>query len=139
MTQEFSIPVRVYYEDTDAGMIVYHANYLKFCERARSDFIRALGVDQMELLRSTGRGFVVAKMKARFVKPARLNDELTVNCIPVKLRRVSFTFLQQVKKDGELIFEMRSEIAYVNLESGKLQALPAEMVEAVKPYLQEDL
>lgn len=138
MAQEFTIPVRVYYEDTDAGGIVYHANYLKFCERARSDFIRMLGVDQEALLRA-GEGFVIAKMQARFKKSARLNDELTVSCIPTKLRRVAITFLQQVKRDGELIFEMSSDIAYIKSESGALLPLPAATVDAIKPYLQEDL
>lgn len=135
MSQEFSIQARVYYEDTDAGGIVYHANYLKFCERARSDFIRSLGIDQQDLLQKR-QGFVIARMEARFKRPARLNELLTISCVPQKLRRVAIDFLQQVKNEaGQVVFEMTCEIAYINIDKGTLLPLPEQTLQTLAPYV----
>lgn len=131
----FSIPVRVYYEDTDAGGIVYHANYLKFCERARTDFIRACGVSQKEWLQQ-GLGFVIASMQAKFRQSAHLDDLLTVTCEPVKLRKVAITFKQRVFNEaGELLFVMECDIAYLNTRTHQLLPLPSECKEAVGRYM----
>ena len=135
----FTIPVRVYYEDTDAGGIVYHASYLRFCERARTDWLRGAGVSQEELLHQE-EGFVIARMSATFKKSARLDDLLSVSCVPLKSRRVSVTFLQQVRNaKGELLFEMESDIAYVDKATGGLKAIPAPMQDYIHRALESAL
>ena len=98
----FSINLRVYYEDTDAAGIVYHTNYLKYMERARTEMLRTLGVlheDQNEL----GRVFVVARADLRFRQPACLDEELTVTADIVEVKRASVLFEQQVLRGDELI------------------------------------
>ena len=92
----FVYPIRVYYEDTDAGGIVYYANYLKFCERARTDWLRGMKVSQRELLSGRKQGFVVRSIKGNYLRSAVLDDYLTVTCIPVKARFASLCFYQQV-------------------------------------------
>ncbi|MDN3517077.1 tol-pal system-associated acyl-CoA thioesterase [Aquisalimonas lutea] len=96
----FSWPVRVYYEDTDAGGVVYHANYLRFFERARTEWLRALGVNQDRLRREHGLVFVVHDMKVRFHRPARFDDLLQVTCEVVTARRASAGFRQRILADG---------------------------------------
>ncbi|SPT70019.1 Acyl-CoA thioester hydrolase YbgC [Anaerobiospirillum thomasii] len=114
----FTINARVYYEDTDAGGIVYHANYLKFTERARTDWLRQLDISQDKMLKE-GVGFVISRINARFIKSARLDDMLTISCIPVRVRRVGISFFQQIFNDsGELLFEMECDIAYLDLKKG---------------------
>lgn len=136
MSKEFCIQLRVYYEDTDAGGIVYHANYLKFCERARSEFIRSLGVSQAEMLRQW-RGFVVAKMQLRFKKPARLDDLLTVSCRVSRLRHVAIAFDQEVRApDGTVLFELNCDIGYIDFNTGALLEIPADMAGRLKDYYQ---
>ena len=83
-----ALSVRVYYEDTDAGGVVYYANYLKYLERARTEFIRALGVEQRALTEQSGLAFAVRSLSAEYLKPARLDDELLVTTAVVVLGRV---------------------------------------------------
>ena len=80
MNKNFSWNIRVYFEDTDAGGVVYYANYLRFLERARSEWLRAMGFDQRKLMDETGLGFAVRSINAEYLKPARLDDELRVVC-----------------------------------------------------------
>ena len=91
---EFVWPVRVYYEDTDAGGVVFYANYLKFMERARTEWLRAAGVEQDALLAETGLLFVVVEVNVRYHKPARFNDLLDVTVVPVDRGRSRFTVRQ---------------------------------------------
>jgi acyl-CoA thioester hydrolase len=97
------LAVRVYYEDTDFSGFVYHANYLKFCERARSDFLRALGVDQNTLFAS-GDAFVVRRMLCDFLKPARFDDVLAVVTTPGEVAGARFELRQVVKRGDEVLF-----------------------------------
>lgn len=92
----FSWPVRVYWEDTDAGGIVFYANYLKFFERSRTEWLRSLGVEQQRLRESTGGIFVVAETSIRYHRPARLDDELIVTASLVEAGRASMIIGQQV-------------------------------------------
>ncbi|WP_291993342.1 tol-pal system-associated acyl-CoA thioesterase [Candidatus Accumulibacter sp. ACC003] len=92
----FSIPVRIYYEDTDAGGVVYYANYLKFLERCRSEWLRAAGQQQAELLRDPGIAFVVRSVQVDFLKPARLDDELLVSLEVAKISRAQIFFRQSI-------------------------------------------
>jgi acyl-CoA thioester hydrolase len=102
---QFQWPVRVYWEDTDAGGIVFYANYLKFFERARTEWLRALGINQRELLQSHGGLFVVADTQVRYVQPARLDDELIVTAVLQKKGNVSLTLTQQALLNSELTIE----------------------------------
>ena len=92
---EFQWPVRVYYEDTDAGGVVFYANYLKYFERARTEWLRALDVQQQSLSRSDGIVFVVKSSNIDYLAPARLDDELTITVSITRLGRASVEFLQQ--------------------------------------------
>lgn len=95
-SREFSWPIRIYYEDTDAAGIVYHANYLKFMERARTEWLRQMGYEQNELARSVGIVFVVRKIEIDYIKPARFNDEITVISKVLRLGRATLEFAQNV-------------------------------------------
>lgn len=133
----FSIKVRVFYEDTDAGGIVYHANYLKFCERARTEWLRSCGVSQGTLL-AAGSGFVVGRLEAAFKRSARLDDLLTITCVPIKLKRVMVTFLQEVRNEsGELLFTMTADVAYVDKNQGGLSPIPKEMASLITGYIED--
>ena len=103
MTSEtrFSWPVRIYYEDTDAGGIVYNANYLKYMERARTEWLRSLDVEQDRLLEQ-GVAFVVRRVELDMLKPARFNDALTVTVTVKKLKRASIVFEQEILDDAGL-------------------------------------
>jgi acyl-CoA thioester hydrolase len=111
-------PVRIYWEDTDAGGIVFYGNYLKFMERARTEWLRTLGFDQ-ESLRSEGEGmFVVAETSLRYLQPARLDDVLTVTVALVERGRASVAFRQQVWRGETLLNEGRIRIGWVQTVPG---------------------
>ena len=127
----FFWPVRVYWEDTDAGGIVYYANYLKFMERARTEWLRGNGIEQLPLKEQHGMMFVVVDLDARYRKPARYGDELQITCSVVEHRRASLTFQQQIFRgglDGELLVQGRARVACLDAVSLKPKALPAELL-----------
>jgi len=99
-TMTFRWPIRIYWEDTDAGGIVYYANYLKFMERARSEWLRAIGIEQLPLQRELGLMFVVVEAQTQFRKPARYGDLLQVSCAVAESGRASLTFKQEIVRDG---------------------------------------
>ena len=99
----FSIPVRIYYEDTDAGGVVYYANYLKFLERCRSEWLRAIGHRQADLLRDPGIAFVVRSVQAEFLKPARLDEQLLVDLEVEKISRAQIFFRQSIRRSDEKV------------------------------------
>lgn len=113
MQSEFSIPVRVYYEDTDAGGVVYYANYLKFMERARTEWLRALGFEQDELLRQAGVVFAVRAAALEFIKPARFNDSLRISVGIGKIGRVSLNLSHSIMRDSEVLCRGDVKIACV--------------------------
>jgi len=96
----FGWPARVYWEDTDAGGIVYYANYLKYLERARTEWLRALGFSQQQLARDTGIGFTVVSLSIEYKRPARLDDELLVTCEPRSEGAASLSFGQRILRAG---------------------------------------
>lgn len=123
---EHVLPVRVYYEDTDFSGFVYHANYLKFCERARSDCLRLLGIHHHELHwhESDGRmGFVVRRMECDFLKPARIDDVLEVRTQMLTIKGARFELDQKVSRDGELLFHGLVMAALVD-GNGKPKRMP---------------
>ncbi|MCY1344984.1 Acyl-CoA thioester hydrolase YbgC [compost metagenome] len=124
-TQPFQHRCRVYYEDTDAGGIVYYVNYLKFMERARTERLRSLGFAQSELA-GENLLFVVHSAEARYVAPARLDDELNVSAEVMELNRASLRFRQQVRRaaDDALLCEGQFLVACVRADSLKPRAIP---------------
>lgn len=96
----FSIPVRVYWEDTDAGGVVYHASYLRFMERARSDWLRSIGVDQAALIRDERLQFAVVEANIRYHRPAHYGDMLRVSVTLEEHRGATFVMRQEVRRDG---------------------------------------
>lgn len=113
----FAIPVRVYYEDTDAGGVVYYANYLRFFERCRTEWMRFAGHDQSALAAEAGIGFVARKVSCEYLKPARLDDELSIGLEVEKLTRVRVIFRQHVRRGDEELVTGTVEIACVNMSS----------------------
>lgn len=132
----FSWPVRVYWEDTDAGGIVFYANYLKFFERARTEWLRSLGIEQRALRDSTGGMFVVSDTTVRYLKPARLDDELFVTARPLDVGRVSMTIRQQAflktQAEHDLLCEATIRIGWVDASSYKLARIPQTLLEILK-------
>lgn len=124
----FIWPVRVYWEDTDAGGVVYHASYLRFLERARTEWLRRLGVDQMALKQATGLAFMVHRMEIDFLKPALLDDELMV-AVEVKERRsASILFAQTITRaDGAELIQAQVRAACVDLRRMQPARIPDEM------------
>ncbi|WP_374325187.1 tol-pal system-associated acyl-CoA thioesterase [Azonexus sp.] len=111
----FSIPVRVYYEDTDAGGVVYYANYLRFFERCRTEWMRNAGYGQAQLAAEAGIGFVARKASCEYLKPARLDDLIEVGLSVEKLTRVRVVFRQSVRRGDEELVTGEVEIACVNM------------------------
>ena len=125
--QPFTLPIRVYYEDTDAGGVVYYANYLKFCERARTEWLRTFGVSQQALIDEQGLGFVVRSVQADYRASARLDDALIVVTQVAMLRRGSILFEQQLMRGQELLFTARVLLASIDLRRQKPVAIPASL------------
>lgn len=124
--RQFVLPVRVYYEDTDAAGLVYYANYLRFMERARTEWLRALGYEQSRLV-ADRVAFVARSVAVDFLKPARLDDQLTVIAEIGALGRAQVTFAQRVERDGELLVTGQVRIACIDPERGRAAALPPQM------------
>jgi len=129
--REHRFALQVYFEDTDAYGIVYYANYLRFMERARSDMIRAAGVDQFAELRASGSAYAVAEVQIRYQKPARLGDELVVVSTVAEVRGVSVLIQQRVIRSGELLTDARVTAAFLDA-NGRPQRQPREWVEKFK-------
>ena len=127
----FTIPVRVYYEDTDAGGVVYYANYLKFFERCRTEWMRKAGHDQSVLAAEVGIGFVARKATCEYLRPARLDDQLTVGLEVEKLTRVRVVFRQHVRRGDEELVTGTVEIACGDMASLRPAPIP--------PYLYQQL
>lgn len=123
---EFSIMVRVYLEDTDAGGIVYYVNYLKFMERARTELLRSLGSQFGELYENRLQ-FVVHSLEAQYRKPARTDDELRISAEVEKIARTYILFRQQVFKQSDLMCEARIKVACVDADKHKPAAIPKEL------------
>ena len=127
----FTFPVRVYYEDTDAGGIVYYANYLKFFERARTEWLRALGIEQ-DLLLSKNVAFVVTQVLMDNKKPAKFNELLTVSSQISTLKQASIVFIQKIHNvAGELLCSAQIKVACIALQEMKARAIPGEVAEVL--------
>lgn len=131
-TQPFAWPVRVYYEDTDAQGLVYYANYFKFMERARTEWLRSLGVEQDVLMLEKRRIFVVVDTRADFIEPARFNEELLVTAGLGAMMRASFIIEQNIFRnslDGALLCRGTIRAALLNADTLKPVRVPASLFE----------
>lgn len=127
----FTFPVRVYWEDTDAGGVVFYANYLKFFERARTEWLRAAGVEQQRLRDDTGAMFVVAEVQTRYLAPARLDDLLHVTVRVEEQGAASMVIVQEAFRGDMLLAEGRIRIGCVHAESLRPCRIPARVVNAL--------
>ena len=127
----FRWPVRIYWEDTDAGGIVFYANYLKFFERARTEWLRARGVAQQALRDETGVIFVVLDTQVSYRLPARLDDRLEITVEPERAGGASIVFTQRAWRDGELLAEGAIRVACLDAATLKPRRLPASVVQCL--------
>ncbi len=118
--QRFVLPVRVYYEDTDAAGVVYYANYLRYIERARTEWLRALGFDQAVLAQERGLAFAVRSLSAEYLKPARLDDRLDIVSELDTAGRAQVVFAQRAERGGEVLFAATVRVACI--DAGRLRA-----------------
>lgn len=123
----FSFPIRVYYEDTDAGGIVYYANYLKFAERARTEFLRHLGFSQDDMLKNLGAGFVVRECHISYKSPAKLDDALNITCKVTELKGVSLKMEQKLYRGNTVLSEIEVTLVFLSLETMRPTKIPAEI------------
>jgi len=135
MLSEQTFPIRVYYEDTDAGGVVYYANYLKFMERARTEWLRALGVDQTVLAHEARVQFVVHSLSVAYRRPARLDDALRVHSRVTKLGRASLHFAQTVERNTQILVEASVHICCVSVDTLRTAALPDSLRATLLPHV----
>lgn len=133
----FNWPVRVYWEDTDAGGIVYYANYLKFLERARTEWLRSFGVEQEPLKQQHGIMFVVVDVEAHFRRPARYGELLDVTVRLVEAGRASLTFEQRIHRgsgqsESELVLDSKVRVACLDAVKLKPRALPGALLQEMR-------
>jgi len=132
MTPTVQIPIRVYYEDTDAAGIVYYANYLRFMERGRTEYLRSLGYSQESIARETGLAFAVRSVNAEYLLPAKLDDELMVTSRIETLGRAQAVFAQQVLRGETLLLEATVRVVCIDTGKGKAAAMPRDIYEKFK-------
>ncbi|MES9961094.1 MAG: tol-pal system-associated acyl-CoA thioesterase [Sedimenticola sp.] len=130
---EFFWPVRVYYEDTDSGGVVYYANYLKFMERARTEWLRSLGFEQDELIEQQGVIFAVRKVEADFRKPARFNEALSVSAKIKSRGKASLVFQQDITRDadGQLLCSGEVKVACLDAASFRPVSIPEQIIREI--------
>lgn len=130
-----NLPVRVFYEDTDAGGVVYHANYLKFAERARTEMLRLVGVNQSEMANRYGLVFAVRACAVEFLRPARLDDLIEVRSRLVKLAAATLSAAQAVWRGSEELARIDLRIACIR-QNGRPARIPAAIRQVLEPYIQ---
>ena len=121
------LALRVYYEDTDAAGVVYYANYLRFCERARTEWLRELGIGQQALMASDGIAFVVRSVKADYLRAARLDDALEVITRISALRGASLLFEQDIRRAGQLLFSAQVLVVCIDHRRQKPTPIPTQL------------
>lgn len=124
-------PIRVYYEDTDLGQVVYYANYLKFIERGRSEWLRELGIDQQRLIRDEGLAFVVRRVEADYLRPARFDDTLEVVTTLTSATGSRIQLDQAVIRDGETLFQSTVTLVCVDIRVMRAHRMPPALIGAL--------
>lgn len=130
----FSFPTRVYWEDTDAGGVVYHAQYVAFLERARTEWLRACGHSQELLRQDHDLVFAVRAMRLDFLRPARLDDLLQVTAGLQQCRRASVVFAQSIVRDGEILLGAEVKVAVLSASAFRPKPLPDALYESLKQH-----
>lgn len=133
------LPVRVYFEDTDCGGVVYHANFLKFCERGRSDFIRLLGIDHQSLAnpeQGEPAVFVVRRIEIDYLKPGRMDDLLEVVTSCAEIGNASLVLAQEVRREGTVLVRAKVSVVLVS-RSGKPQRIGAVVRDALQRFVNQ--
>jgi acyl-CoA thioester hydrolase len=128
----FSLPIRVYFQDTDAGGVVYHASYVNFMERARTEWLRTHGYSNAGLMKEFGAVFVVRSLKMDYLKPALLDDMLDVTAQIKDIGRSRLSLLQTVRRGDEVLTEAEVHLVCVSLESFKPVSVPAVLRDQLK-------
>jgi len=132
MSREFVLPIRVYYEDTDAGGVVYHSNYINFMERARTEWLRDLGYEQDELREQMGIVFAVRSMEVDFLRPSRFNELLSATAEVTQCGKASMVFSQQIRRGEEVLCRAQVKIACIDNEKFKPTAMPEAILSELK-------
>lgn len=134
-TSTFAHTLRIYWEDTDAGGVVFYANYLKFFERARTEWLRSLGFGQEQLRADTGAIFIVSETRVRYLRPARLDDVLTVTVDVQHAGQASMTVAQVAWRDGERLTEGTIRIGCVDAQSFRPRRMPEPLLKMMAEYM----
>jgi acyl-CoA thioester hydrolase len=127
MSKRFEFPFRIYWEDTDAGGVVYYANYLKFMERCRTEWLRALGVDQHRMRTERGLQFAVVDLQVKFLRPAVLDDEIVVTAELLSLTGATINFKQGVYRDHLQLIDAGTRVACLDSATLKPRAIPKDL------------
>lgn len=135
--KKHQVDYRVYYEDTDAGGIMYHSNFINFCERGRSELLRYIGIPASEVMNKTGVGFVVRYLEANYTAMARLDDLLSVFTTVKAMKNTSFVMEQEILCQNSTAFKMDITIVCIN-ENGKPTRIPEELRTKFKEYMKEE-
>ena len=128
----FSFPVRIYFEDTDSGGVVYHANYLKFMERARTEWLRSIGIDQRHLKHQERIMFVVHRIDIQYKLPARFNDDLIVKSELIDIGSSKIEFRQMIYRDHELLIDASVDVACIDSEKFKPVRIPSTVKQTME-------
>jgi len=128
----FRWTLRIYYEDTDAGGIVYYANYLKFFERARTEWLRQVGINQVDMALQYQAMFVVKSTSVDYHLPAQLDDELQITTVVEKLGRASLVFVQEARRNDQLLVTGKIKVGCVDTQSVRPCAIPGNVLKAVQ-------
>jgi len=130
--KKFIWPVRVYYEDTDVSGVVFHANYLKFFERARTEMLRALGYEQDKLIINESVVFTVRSVQVDYLRPARFNELLQVSAEVIFAKKVSLTFEQQITRGNDVLCQSIIRIACLDANNMRPKIIPENLLELLK-------
>ena len=130
--RRYFLPIRVYYQDTDAGGVVYHAQYLSYMERARTELLNQAGIDLARLAEKRGVQFMVASLEVKYHRAARLNEMISASAEVVKIGRASVVFRQLVERSGELLVEADVTLALVDRDRMRPARMPQELEQALQ-------
>ena len=128
----FSFPVRIYFEDTDSGGVVYHSNYLKFMERARTEWLRSVGIDQRHLKQQDHIMFVVHRIDIQYKLPARFNDDLIVKSELIEIGSSKIEFRQMIYRNDEMLIDASVDIACIDSEKFKPIRIPSAVKQTME-------
>ena len=134
MNKSFNHKIKVYYEDTDAGGVVYYANYLKFLERARSEALSEVGLSNLKIKKDYGALIVVKSCNIDFNKSAHLEDKLKINSVVTSFSKTSFTMSQSIYRNKDIIVKSKVHLVFIN-EKSKPIKIPENILKSLKPFL----